>query len=470
MTRFFLALMPLMLAGCVCNTPEYDRPDPTGEPWDTSYLLDLDPDDVTRTDLGNHAVNLNTRYWAYHQDQGVVWPGRRSDPALDNPDIHSRGGDSGLFTGQALAAYSFRYMAEPLDGQLQDVLTSVRGMYILTHATGTPGVICRQAFPSDRPAEFSYPDAWKSRIEEGFVDTGPAIVAPFGDPGPQSYTYYTRATKDQMTGVVLGLAAAWRALNPLTVPPAHKARAIEGRRVVSEVVEAVHAHLVAHGWNIRDERGLNDTSADHVDGLLRTGVLALMTYAVDSRAVDEYSYEFDRSMQSAYLSSFIDRFNNYQQYFAYNLRSSRSLAIWLLEGSGSAKSKRLMDYYRDNVWSYVRGHRVAYFAFIQASFDPSDSAAAEEGQYSLKSLSLKPVRMWSSPYYGQEHHPGLLDVLLNCTAPYVVDPHLRKPTEYSAWEKRPWDVGKSLTKVAVEDTTGIDYLIAYWLARWRNHL
>jgi hypothetical protein len=115
MNRTILCVLTLFLTGCLCQAPTFDRPASTGDAWDTTYLIDADPNLQSIAAITSRATVLNEHYWSYVQVDGVLWPPWRTDPALPNPDRWVSGGDSGIYTGTALAAFAFQYKAERSD-------------------------------------------------------------------------------------------------------------------------------------------------------------------------------------------------------------------------------------------------------------------------------------------------------------------------------------------------------------------
>ena len=239
--------------------------------------------------------------------------------------------------------------------------------------------------------------------------------------------------------------------------------------MVRQTTEDIYAHLIQYGWKIRDEHGRNDTSADSVSRLLRVAVLGLVHHTGATNVADEYQREFNKFMDLANTLAIADRFANIQQYYAHNLRTSRALALWLLEGD-SLNGSMIADYYQSNVWKFTKGHKSAWFAFTRAALVPTDFSAVAEGIDSLRSLSLKPIRMYSSPLHGQEQKPGLPELASGCTNLYVLDPHLRKPEDYVTWQKEPWDPGPETDwdKEALGDMSGLDFMLPYWLGKAFN--
>lgn len=434
--RCIWALVVVVLAGC-CGTSEFVRPVGTSEPWDTTYLLDMDPGAVTDAELEAAVSAAESRLDAATVD-GVVWPRLRSSAGLDLPDQYVSGGDSLLFTGLAAASRAWRYRVTGRSEDLDAALSHVRGLRLLTSATGVPGVLCRCAFPMARAAEFGWP--WPTRVP--FVGEH------------DGYGYYTRATRDQLTGLVLGLSAVWAALDGDAADSAS-----ECRLLLRAVGRDVLARLEADDWNIRDAHGANDTGADHVDGLLRLSLEAFVATA-EYRPLDGVAARVRDCLGSisTSLESWVNRFSNTQQYFAHNLRVMRSLALALLLPGLRAE---LLDYAQDAWWRYVLEHHNAWFG---AAWMAHGGEEAGDIRRDLASWSLRPARSWSGPYAGQEQGPGYGDALLNCTGGYVVDPQLRKPSNYWVWQKEPWDTG-IVDHLGLGDDLGLSLVAPYWL--WR---
>jgi len=450
------ALLALTLvSGCCCSAP-LESPPITGTPSDA--LIAADPRGVSIAELTSRVAAVDAHYWTYAQRLGVCWGPMRSRGVLAAPDEFDKGGDSALFTGQAVAAFSLK--AASMSGAarltaVNQVLASLGGLWYLTNAAG-PGVIARCAFPTDEAARWGYPDRWASRIRDDsdYVgQSGPVPAPPLlfnGDMPPA--TYYTRATKDQLSGILLGLSTAW-ALVP------------ETRDTVGEIVARLAAHLEAHDWLIRDAHGKNDTGADEVSGLLKLAFLALWRKTSQDPAVaQEYSDTFGFG-----IANWFNATNNYTQYYAHNLRAMRAFGIWVLEDD-AARKRDVAAFYLDDVWAHVRSHQNGWFAVVAAAMSDGveEATAGTTALLALKSLSLKPLRNWASPYGGQDTEPSLLAHLFGCTDNFVLAPHLRKPTDYSTWQKDPWSAGSSAPSTDAQplrDATGLDLLLPFWMGK-----
>ena len=451
MTKSLITILTIALAGC-CS-PDLRTPPATGTPADA--MLTADPSAVTTATLSAVAASMGAHYWTRAQWEGVTLEPYRRDPTQVDADSFGKGGDSALFTGFALAAHALQAHTTGNPAALDHALTNLRGLWYVTHAAG-PGVIARVAFPTAEASRFRYPESWSSN-DQRFVGTvpsvpGPPLPAPFSNPFGET-TFYTRGTKDQLTGIVFGLSVAW-----VMLP--------EGREAIRQTTADLATHLEAHGWKIRDENGANDTNADEVDGLLRLAFLALWRRTSDDPSVKaRYLDEF----QAGGIGDWFNGFTNYTQYYAHNLRSARAFGIWMLEDDAGRQAE-MADYFHDRVWAYVSGHQNAWFAVIRAALTGGHERAEASAiaLRSLASLSLRTLRRWTSPYGGQDHAPSLVAHLFGCADAWVLPPHQRAGTNYWLWQKDPWSTGSSAPNAAAPphgDGTGLSFLLPYWLAR-----
>ena len=454
----------LCAAGCL-TPPELwqqrvRQVDPSGAPADTIQLLHLDPAAVESggpASLAQRAAELERRYVEDVEVEGVVWEPLRSSAGIAEPDRHGSGGDSLLFTGVALAGWTWKYA---VTGDADRLIEALRGLWILTHVAGR-GVLCRAAFPSSRAVEFGWPRAWNRR-DPRFVGETPAgaIRDPIRGGHLPAMIWYTRATRDQLTGVVLGLASAWAfATDPATDP----ALAARLRPIVAEITADVVDQLRAHDWRIRDASGRNDTWADGVDGPLRVAVLGVARSVGIARADREYARAFSRLVKRPYpLDSSFNRYNNLHQYYAHNLRAARSYAIWLLDADPEHRAQ-LLHHARANWRRWTDHHGNAWLSwlwFAMAGTPPDD-----EGLRALYELRWKPIRSWPSPLQGRWAAPGFFAATFDTTPAWVLPVYLRKPGEYFSWEREPWGAGEPGEADGRSNSTGLDFLAAYWFGR-----
>ena len=167
MKKFYLSSIVLMVLACshalltLCPTTIGVCAVKDALAEDLSYLLDLDPDAVTNLNLYERAVMLENNYQAYHCVNGIIWEARYAEATDEQPTQYGNGGDSAIFTGFYLAGAVYRFLTTGQTHDLDAVFEAARGLHILTHVSGTPGVIARCAFPAVQAAQWRYPDAWQ---------------------------------------------------------------------------------------------------------------------------------------------------------------------------------------------------------------------------------------------------------------------------------------------------------------------
>jgi hypothetical protein len=473
----FLLITFVLLVGCKSPKQPGNLPPPEG---DLAYLLNADPANVTMGQLNASIADADSRVLGNHVVEGIYWQAIRYDNAAA-PNGYGSGGDSLLFTGMHLASRAYHYGVTRDPDDLTRAIEALRGIYILTHISGTPGSLMRGAFPTDSSDLWHYPAAWQSRIDKGFVYDSPTNIADPFSPGsmlPQM-TFYTRVTRDQITGLVYGLSVFERIVDRDLADPADVARIDQAQDILAQIVDDVYQHLRGHDFKIRDQTGRNDTRSDSVGhDLLRLSLLGLYRLTVVrvdptrvSRIVDKY-HDLLRPFKAAGLFP-SDPFNvgsNAQQYYAWNLRLTRVASVWLTANPQDKEFLRTYTYRW--MFRFVRAHKNAWFSFIYAMMANSgENDAAVDASLSLKSWSLRPAPGWPSPLakgWGRPYDaPNIAERVSGGGNSRVLWPHLRKPTTYWTWQKDPWDVSVTYPTAGF-DGVGLDLILPYWMARYHG--
>jgi hypothetical protein len=482
-TALSLALLVWVLCSTVAAPAFHSAEEET--PWDLSYLLEADPATVTAGDLYDRAVFAEENYQAYHSVNGIIWKGIFEDTEDEHPSLYGTGGDSAIFTGFYLAAAVYRFLITGEEADLDIVFQTIRGLHILTHASGTPGVILRCAFPADQTEKWRYPDAWRSRIEAGFVYESPDNISDIGDPSDYypAFIFYTRATKDQLTGILYGLGVALAELDPDEYKGNNnlylKAQAV--RSASRKIIDALWTRLEESRFVIKDHHNKTGSTAILVTGLLKVQLLAVYRKALEEFAEPDdderlrieklYSNEFKAAffLNDGNFSSLFNRSSLTGSYYSNNLRFARSFTVHLLEEDADRKEK-VVEYMKKHVWQYVNDHRNTHFIFLYSTAS-SDESKLKDGVLGLQELSLRPLRNWSSPLYDQNFYPPPLILLYGDVSDFVVPVHLRAPTGYFIWQKDPYKTGDSeLETEGKKEATGLDFILPYWMGRYYGFL
>jgi hypothetical protein len=477
----FALIAPFFLIGCQCQpgTPG-DLPPPEG---DLVHLLTANPAAVTDAELLATVEAAESRIAMNNVVEGIYWQAVRTTPTSTDTDGFGLGGDSLLFTGKYLASCAYKYGVTKSSTDLDNAIEALRGIYILTHASGTPGALMRCAFPSDDPDPWGYPASWGYRATKGFVYDSPTdLDDPFnpGDKLPQM-TFYTSVTRDQVTGLVYGLSVFWSVVKvDSDTDPADHARIQKSREILAGIVNDVYGFLRLNDFKIRDQTGRNDTNSDHVGkDLLRLALLSLYRHTVDAAADPNYAAriqdKYEELLNIIKTLGFFpaDPFNsasNATQYYAWNLRLTRASTLWL--NVDEADKETVSKYIYKWMYRFVKGHKNAWFTYVYAATTvPLDNALIDLGTLCIKSWSLRDVTGWPSPLakgWGRDYcEPNPVEKITGAGDSKALWPHLRKPTLYWTWQKAPWDAGVTYP-LPVGAGVGLDLLLPYWMGRYHG--
>jgi hypothetical protein len=516
----------LLAVGLTACRAEFPRQHPTegsmlAARQTADELLLADPSAVTLRDLARHAEELEQRFHEHCQSDGIVFVPRREHPDDPEPTRFDNGADAALFTGFAFATAVYRFTVTQSDLDLDRVLREVRGLHLLTHVTGTPGVLVRCAIPWEERERWDYPERWRGRLWSDaatppgsrpgpYVDWSPDAMPDvlaargltlFGEVPPPTlprHLFYARTTRDQLTGVLFGLAAGWSLLDPERQgsTPDRRARIAAARSIVGEIARDLLDRLVSDAreqgprasrrrppddaiedlsLRMRDHRGGTGTLANDVSGKLEIALLALNVAVLDEeiagaggpaqRSLAARREELRRAHDRVWNGFFqlnLDALTNgwARSYFPWNLRCTQTFTLWLLERDPGRRAE-LLDYADGAEWKSVEDDENTWFTFQHAVMhggapsppDPAFTAAL----MNLKALALRPARSFSSPLYGTKRDER------------PVPAHLRKPATEFLWQRDPSSVGgesgdpPDLT--GLEESTGLSFLLPYWLGR-----
>lgn len=458
---------------------------PSGLPADglpPAQLLDADPHAVTWADLQRRLDRVEANYERYHDVYGIVWPAWRNDPDAAEPTYYESGGDSALFTGYYLAAAVYRFLVTERPEDLDQVLDALGGIHLLTHASGTPGVLARCVFPEAEAARFNFPERWQRRIAEGHVYHRPAglRVPDILHPG-QVYPrmiFFTHTSRDQLTGVLFGLGVTQALLHAegFEDRPDMWRRIRWARDIDRYLIEALWWRLESTEFVIMDHEGRTGTGPPRATGSLRLQ-LAALHLAVVRESGDQAAYrEAAAFYQNVWRKVFafgrfgnpvdlLNRFNNLDDYFAWNLRFARIYTVWLLETDPKRRTT-IRRFVRRKLWSHVQSHRNTYFTFLYNAMEGTDDERMDAAVLGLKELALRSQRMWSSPLIGEDTRPSAFRLLFCDVSDAVVPAHLRQPAQYFQWEKDPFLVGEGTYREGLQVSPMIGLLLPYWLGRY----
>jgi len=290
---------------------------PSNPPELARWLMLAHPDDVTRDDVDREVVKQERRIVSHHRVEGLVFPvylePTEDGRAQRQPRVRGIA-DGALFNSIYLAGLVSRYQVTNDPTALRDVAESVDAVYKLSHITGTPGCLVRFALPLERAISsrviqrpdqtgnprFSYRHVYYrdpahvrrdyshlTSIVAGCDGLAPVLRSPVGRllTGQAHYGdqfFYTRTSRDQLTGVVFGLAFAMKAFEDERLPREAADRELWRaiRRTLSLTTAALYGYLRTHDWTMVDPITGSRAGRSRVSGLLRTALELLFRRAL----------------------------------------------------------------------------------------------------------------------------------------------------------------------------------------------
>lgn len=210
------------------------------------------------------------RFFREYQVDGIAFT--RHDAGLYWTDD-----DNALYTGVMLGAMCYRYAADPRPENLDNVRALLRGVSLLTLVTGERGVLVRRAMPE----EISYKFGLDDMADKGNYWYDKPLELHRG------YYFQLKTTRDQITGILFGLACAHKLLNGVD-PQIDEA--------VQRIVMDLHNAISYRGYSVKDHRNrTHGTSAHKLDAPLRL-LLDALAVAVAPGTRDKPSESFFRNI------------------------------------------------------------------------------------------------------------------------------------------------------------------------------
>jgi hypothetical protein len=279
------------------------------------------PNDVEREDIEAEVAKQEQRIASHHRIEGLVFPiwidRIGGGHARRAPKINAVA-DVALFNGIYLMGLVAKYGATSDPAVLRELGASIDALYKLTHITGMPGLLTRYALPLARAIESDviptpgeagtarasyrhiyYRDPQNVRPEYSHLQnivaggqSGPPIArSPAGrlltghaDYGDQYLC--TRTSRDQLTGVVFGLAFAMKCFEEERRWAADRPLGIAIRRTLSRTAVDLYQYLREHRWRMVDPVTGSGARTSGVSGLLRTAVELLFRRALMNQWAD----------------------------------------------------------------------------------------------------------------------------------------------------------------------------------------
>jgi len=396
---------------------------------------------------------------AHVTPEGVLRYRRR----VDRSDSLSYGNlaDGCFHTGIYLASQAMRFAVTGDAAAREQAILALDGMTLLLEVTGKHGLLARHVSPAPSLEELG-DDRWKRST------TRP------------NYVWRSDVSKDQYAGFIHGLGVALHVFDGLGD--------VEVRARIGKLAAAIADHLMANDSRIIDADGEMTTFGDlrarawgfpkGVDALI---LLAVGKVAAVSNASDRYRDFFDdlvsADLPRIALAAHVgilgggNRVNDHMGYLAL-------YPLLLLEKDPSILADLRRSAYRS--WSALRDDHNAFFAFIHAAvvaqtgdltLDDTVSAleARRLGEAALGEFPDAKVEWpvdltregvdWPRAFLnGRDGYPRSQQTL----------PLYLRARGSSLWVSDPRRLVGRLNRRGEFENAGVDFLVAYWLARYHG--
>ena len=361
-----------------------------------------------------------------------------SDPASSAIVGYTRAGDSAIWTGHYLAAEAFRYRVAREASDLaasSDALTNARkaldGIHALLDITGSD-VLARCLVPTDSP--------YAAAIQQ--EEAGNGIY--YNTLGNQSYFWIGKTSRDQYSGVVFGLSAAYDMIDDPGI-----------RDFIQQDLTRILNYLLSHNWNVVMPDGTVSTTfafrPDQQLSFLQTG-----------RRVNPgrfaLIYAIYRSVYAAFVGFpiFYDSLDDHGHYFKFNLDYINLYDLIRLEEDASPYKALYMNSY-DMVRRRTQQHGNAHFNMVDRVLKGPNIVRDIETGALLDSWLERPRR---------DYWVDLRSKYPACGTDRACIPipvKERVNTDF-LWQRSPFLLfggGAGLV-----ETAGVDYILPYWMARY----
>lgn len=435
--KILLALLTPMLSGC-CWLAGHTTPEGI-----TLWQSTEPPRATLKAKADRYQRDLEARF---QTPEGLVDYRRASDESAETatPGLPA---DGCFHTGVYLASQALRHATTKAPAARAQILRTLDGLELLHDVTGKRGLLSRHA----------------RRGTEGDSDKA---VASSARPG---WSYRGDVSKDQYAGAIHGLGVTLALVDDTEV-----------RRRVAALAAAIADHLIESGMRIIDVDGEVTTHGDLRSSVwgLPIGVNALISLLiarVAATATDDERHLalWDRLVEEGYpdtaywahfdLFGVGHRVNDNMGYLAI-------YPLLLLTTSPTVRDGLRESECRS--WAHVRRDRNAFFALVHASVvAESDEEAAAQSVAALREFPERKI-----PLPVDLTRPGFdfPRAFLNSRKclPRTTDglPLFLRPVSSSYWAADPLSLVGRLTADGTSEYAGMDYLLAYWMARFHGHV
>ncbi len=477
--------------------------------WDLALGTFVEPDPVAFA--VDRARDYDARLFVHNLPHGAVANTHYTDSSLEELSFHADLGDSALWTGSLLAAEAWRAEATGSPAAAARMATLVETLHRDFAITGHPGYLARFAAPAGSP--------YVPELESSCDLTHHCDV----DYEGEAWSWLGHTSRDQYTGVMLGLLLAYRATHDEALRETIREDVVGVARELATVRTGVPVHVVLGSipidttmtlenvilspsetidgrvWLVVDTGNFSNTdlygareflpdlstALTQIPGFswlppIKRASSSIMLGAFLRMAIEMTEgvpgRESDHAMLSAYYEDHADAWladakswtfdsecgsGYYSTHIAYI-----SAYAWAATETDDARLAEIRDAVLTNrMWSAVDDHKNAYFAFLWGGVAPGVGA----GDPAIAGAAAQLAQFPAAPRVNRPvDHVADYPNSSSCThngqpqSTVAVDVGDRLADEF-IWERGPWALYTEGNPAQVY--SGTDYLAAYWAGR-----
>jgi len=381
------------------------------------------------------AIRISLNIQQLHMPYGTIIDPIFGSTDPTSPDYstivaYTRAGDSAVWTGHYLAAEAFRYQATRAPEALENAWRAVRGIRSLLDVTGN-NVLARCLLPAD--------SIYAAAIQKEEGRHGIYYNMLEG----QRYFWIGNTSRDQYSGVMFGLSAAYEMIDDPNM-----------RSFIRADVTRILDYLLSRGWNVQMPDGRISTTfvirPDQQLSFLQVG------RQINPESFD-FTYKIYRTFYAAsvILPILVDDIDDHEHYFKFNVNYINLYNLVRLEENGSAAKALYMKAY-DELRRTTELHTNAHFNMLDRVLRGANSGRDAETASMLVAWLQRTTRdLWLD----ERAVYAVCGDNRSCSPVPITD---RINTDF-LWQRSPFLLfgGGSGTI----ETSGIDYILPYWMAR-----
>jgi hypothetical protein len=477
--------------------------------WDMKAGAFTTADPITK--LHDRARDYDKALHATDLPEGQVMNAHFADATRTTLVNYGGYRDAAIWTGSALAAQAWRLMTTGAPDAAKQVDALVRTLHTSFRVSGDPGYLARVAMPSTS----------KVTTEPALCTDGNAHCnVPYQG---KNYNWVGGTSRDQNTGVMLGLYVAYLATTDESLKQLIREDIVAMVQELMKVRKSVPAVIIVNGVPLNKNLDLENVilaPSEMPNGKIQINLSTSQTDDAGMAGVREFFPDFSvlvkqvlgvsiaiprpstsimlgaffqlglmvtdgvpamaplRKQMSDYYAAHADAWldiasgwslstNCGSGYFANHIAFIMAHVYAMLE-KDPARSHKIRDEILDGkMWTALAGHKNSYFAFLWGASRPAptkaviDGAAAQLAQFEPGPRVHIPRNNLAAPQY-LPHDTTCTGEVLCSTATLAVDVKDRHFADF-LWQRQPWQLADSgdLTEVY----PGVDYLAAYWAGR-----